>query len=223
MDKKASIKPDIVKIAQTQRHLYLLQKIKEAKQLTVTEINELKRFETQTGKVNAKGSKPAKLLEKREMFCREYLIDLNATQAAIRSGYSPKTAKSQGQRLLTKADVQERLQELRLKRMEKVEISADRVLDELSKMAFADISTMLNVSENGTVSLKTIDKLSPEQTAAIQEVSEYETDRGLRRFRFKMHDKLKALELIARHLGMLTDNITIKELPKVNIILNGGK
>lgn len=69
-----------------------------------------------------------KLAPKQELFCKEYLVDLNATQAAIRAGYSKRTAKSQGQRLLTHVDIGPRLQELMDKRSKKVEIDADWVL-----------------------------------------------------------------------------------------------
>lgn len=69
-----------------------------------------------------------KLSPKQEMFCREYLVDLNATQAAIRAGYSPKTAKSQGQRLLTNVDVQQAIQHGKQERADKVAVTAQDVL-----------------------------------------------------------------------------------------------
>jgi phage terminase small subunit len=69
-----------------------------------------------------------KLSAKQEQFCREYLVDLNATQAAIRAGYSPKTARSQGQRLLTNVDVQEFVQAAKTERADKVSVTAADVL-----------------------------------------------------------------------------------------------
>lgn len=68
------------------------------------------------------------LTAKQEMFCQEYLKDLNATQAAIRAGYSEKAAKEQGSRLLTKANIQERVSELKSIRSDRVAIDADWVL-----------------------------------------------------------------------------------------------
>ena len=76
------------------------------------------------------------LNERQKRFCDEYLIDLNATQAAIRAGYSPKTAYSLGQRLLKKVDIQEYLQKRLKNREERTEVTQDRVLKELAKVAF---------------------------------------------------------------------------------------
>ncbi|WP_290497940.1 terminase small subunit [Hyphomonas sp. UBA4494] len=66
-------------------------------------------------------------------FVQEYLVDLNATQAAIRAGYSPDTAKMQGSRLLTKDDVQAAIAEAQEQRREKLEITADRVVQEYAR------------------------------------------------------------------------------------------
>lgn len=71
-----------------------------------------------------------KLTDKQEMFCKEYLIDLNATQAAIRAGYKEKTAKVTGNENLTKPIIQNRLQQLRAKREKRVQIDADWVLQQ---------------------------------------------------------------------------------------------
>lgn len=74
------------------------------------------------------------LTPKKEMFCREYIIDLNATRAAIRAGYSEATARSQGNRLLTNVDVQERIQSLKVERESKLEINALWVLKQAVKV-----------------------------------------------------------------------------------------
>jgi len=79
------------------------------------------------------------LTDKQEMFCREYLIDLNATQAAIRAGYSEKTANRTGSENLSKPDVAQRIINLKSARNERVEIKADYVLHrlvEIDQMAF---------------------------------------------------------------------------------------
>ena len=72
-----------------------------------------------------------KLTDKQEMFCKEYLIDLNATQAAIRAGYSKKTANEQAGRLLVNVSVQSKISELKESRSNRIEMSADGVLKEL--------------------------------------------------------------------------------------------
>ncbi len=80
-----------------------------------------------------------KLTNKQKRFCEEYLIDLNATQAAIRAGYNPKTARSQGQRMLTKVDIVLYLQRLREEQSERTSITADTVLTELQRIALSDV------------------------------------------------------------------------------------
>jgi len=86
------------------------------------------------------------LSEKRKRFSQEYVIDLNATQAAIRAGYSPKTAKSQGQRLLTNVDVQNYIAELKNEVSEELKVSHQDVLKKLHKWVESDITEVLGLS-----------------------------------------------------------------------------
>ena len=76
----------------------------------------------------------SKLTDKQEMFCKEYIIDLNATQAAIRAGYSEKTAQRMGSENLSKPLIQERIAELMKERTERVQIDADWVLRQAVKV-----------------------------------------------------------------------------------------
>lgn len=80
----------------------------------------------------------AKLTDKQKRFCEEYLIDLNATQAAIRAGYKPKNARSSASENLTKPDIQQYLQQLMQQRSQRTGITADDVIGELAKIAAAD-------------------------------------------------------------------------------------
>ena len=82
----------------------------------------------------------AKLTAKQERFCREYIIDLNATQAAIRAGYSKKTANRIASENLSKLDIQKKIQELRQERAERTEITQDKVLKELAGIGFVPIT-----------------------------------------------------------------------------------
>lgn len=91
----------------------------------------------------------SKLTDQQELFCREYIIDLNATRSAIRAGYSEKTADVQGSRLLTNVKVTERIRELNSKRMDRVEVTADTVLKNLYEIATLDIVDVLN--DDGSV------------------------------------------------------------------------
>jgi len=133
---------------------------------------------------------------RRELFARAYIIDLNATSAAIKAGYSEKTAKSQGNRLLTNADVKARVAKLVAEKTQKLDISADRILEELAKLGFSNMLDYLAaekkcsicsrylrddkhhndgseiclnaVIESGELSLD-FSQLTREQAAAIQE------------------------------------------------------
>lgn len=86
---------------------------------------------------------------KQERFVQEFLVDLNATQAAIRAGYSKDTAKSIGSENLTKPDIQAAIAKGKAKRSKKVEISQERVVQEMAKLALADPRNLLDA--NGDV------------------------------------------------------------------------
>lgn len=157
------------------------------------------------------------LNEKQKRFVAEYLVDLNATQAAIRADYSEKTARSIGQRLLTNVDIQAAIQEAIAKRSERTEITQDRVLKELASVAFANGTDFARVvvreepvdvvDEDGdlkqvlrrrqTVEIIDTENVDPEKRAAIAGIKE-----GKYGIEVSSYDKLRALELLGRHLGM---------------------
>ncbi len=83
------------------------------------------------------------LNDKQEMFCREYLIDLNATQATIRAGYSEKTANRTASENLSKPDIQLRISELLKKRSDRLQIDADYVLKRLVEIDQMDVLDIL--------------------------------------------------------------------------------
>lgn len=102
------------------------------------------------------------LTDKQEMFCREYLIDLNATQAAIRAGYSAKTANRTASENLSKPDIQNRIAELKVKRNEDVGIDADYVLRRLVEIDQMDVLDILN--DDGSIFNQGLaDKLAKER------------------------------------------------------------
>lgn len=159
----------------------------------------------------------AELNERQKMFAKEYIIDLNATQAAVRAGYSEKTARSQGQRLLTNVDIQERIQKEMSKRSKRTEITADNVLNELAHIAFDDIKEYLSfrtgkavtgydddgepiVDFTQIIEMKDSDDID---TRNIQEISMSPKDG----FKFKLHDKQKALVDLGKHLRLFTERI----------------
>lgn len=146
----------------------------------------------------------AKLTPKQARFCEEYLVDLNATQAAIRAGYSVESAGSIGSENLTKPEIRARIETAMAERSKRTGINADRVLLELGKVAFVNPTDLID-PENGSVK----DTASPEDRAAIAaiRVKQIPTECGMGVEReIRMADKLKALELCGRHLGMFKDN-----------------
>lgn len=144
------------------------------------------------------------MTQKQKRFIEEYLIDLNATQAAIRAGYSPDTAKSIGSENLTKPDIQTRIARAMAERSRRTGVNADRVVMELAKIAFVNAKDVID-SDTATVRPDAL----PEDTAAIQsvKVKTFGED-GLER-EIKMADKLKALELLGKHLGMFKDRVEL--------------
>ncbi|MFP1884411.1 terminase small subunit [Lonsdalea quercina] len=142
----------------------------------------------------------AKLTDKQELFAREYLKDLNATQAAIRAGYSEKTARSQANRLLTNVDIENRIAELKSVRNEEVGIDAAYVLRRLVEIDQMDVLDILNDSGD----LKPICDWPPVWRTTlsgldIQAISGEEGTAALMK-KIKWPDKVKNLELLGKHV-----------------------
>ncbi len=141
-----------------------------------------------------------KLTPKQIKFIDEYLIDLNATQAAIRAGYSKKTAQRIGSENLSKPLIQEEIQKHRNKLQSKCEITQERVLRELAAIAFASGADFAKVVTGGTfdtVKMIPTDKIPPEKLAAIAGMKM--TANGVE---VKLHDKVRALEMLGKYLGL---------------------
>ncbi|MDY2987983.1 MAG: terminase small subunit, partial [Peptoniphilus sp.] len=105
------------------------------------------------------------LNKKQKRFVEEYLIDLNATQAAIRAGYSPKTAKEIGSENLTKPNIKSEIDKAIAERSKRTGINADRILQELGKLGFVNIADVVDL-ETGKVK----DSASDEDLACIQSI-----------------------------------------------------
>lgn len=148
------------------------------------------------------------LSPKRQRFVEEYLIDLNATQAAIRAGYSPKEANHRGSKLYANDNIRAAIDKALADRSKRKSIDQDHVLTELATIAFGDITGIVRF-ENGEMIIEETANLSNEQRKIIAEMSE-KNFKGERSRSVKMHDKMKALELLGKHLGMFVDRHELK-------------
>lgn len=162
----------------------------------------------------------AVLTAKQKQFAEEFIIDLNATKAAIRAGYSEHTAKEIGYENLTKPHIAEYIQQLMDERSNRTQVKADRVLEEYAKIAFADIKNFLSFrTEKAMVGVDEEDdegkplydyrqviEMKPSEEVDGTMISEVSINaKGV--FSFKLHDKKGALDSIAKHLGMFKEEV----------------
>ena len=159
-----------------------------------------------------------RMTDKQERFCEEYMIDLNATQAAIRAGYSPRTANKQAGRLLVNVGIQNRIAQLQAEQSRRTGVTADRVVRELAKIAFANASDLID-PETASVKLDA----SRDDLAAIQSIKVKSFGEDGLEHEVKLADKLRALDLLGKHLGMYngaSDDST-DQLKKARELLGG--
>lgn len=156
------------------------------------------------------------MTKKQELFVAEYLIDLNATQAAIRAGYSAKNADKIGSELLGKTRVQQAIAKAMAERSKRTGVNQDRVVLELAKLAFINITDVVDsqgkIKENAT----------KEDKSCIESIKykESSSDTGSSVEReVKIGSKLKALELLGKHLGMWNDKVDVNVA--VPIVISG--
>lgn len=160
----------------------------------------------------------SKITPKQKAFCEEYIIDLNATQAAIRAGYKKDYADRMAHKLVENSRVKEYIEECMANRAERVQVKQDDVLKELIAIAFSNITNFVTVKVNNEgqkiVDILETTKMAQSKVSAIAEIRQ--SKEGF--ISVKMYDKLKALELLGKHLGMFTDkiehsgSITVKKL-----------
>ena len=139
----------------------------------------------------------AKLTEKQKRFVAEYLVDLNATAAARRAGYSEKSASRIAIELLNKTQVSEEIQKRRGELQNKLKITQETVLQELAAIAFANGTDFVTVTGAGLLDVKPTSQVSKEKLPAIAGIKY--SQNGIE---IKLHDKVRALELLGKHLGV---------------------
>jgi phage terminase small subunit len=140
------------------------------------------------------------LTAKQVRFVEEYSKDMNATRAALRAGYSEKS-KGHGSRFLRDPRIRAAVDARFTERRARHEVTVDKVIQELAAIAFGDVREVMAWGPDG-VTLRHSDELSPDAAAMICEV-----DIGRRGTKLKRTDKLKALELLGKCLGMFTDRV----------------
>ena len=157
-----------------------------------------------------------KLTPKQRLFVQEYLIDLNATQASIRAGYSIKNAEFQAHCLLKNPKVKQAIELAMYEREQRTKVTQDRVIEELAKIAFINPTDVVNSYDaslhNGA---------AREDTAAISSIRvrriPSKDGMGIER-EIKLNDKIRALDLLGKHLGLFNDKLNITADAVVRIV-----
>jgi phage terminase small subunit len=157
----------------------------------------------------------AKLTAKQERFVEEYLVDLNATQAAIRAGYSPASAGTVAGENMKKPQIRARLDEAMAELSRRTGVNQERVIRELARVAFVNAPKVVN-TKDATV----LEDASEDDTAAIAsiKVKVVKGDFESVEREVKFADKLKALELLGKHFGMFTDKVSLVGAVPVQIV-----
>lgn len=153
--------------------------------------------------------------ERIERFCRSYVTSLNATSAAIEAGYSKKTAKQQGSRLLTNVDIKARIANLSKEQLDKLDSSMESVLAAVNGLAKSNILDYATVDAGGQLNID-LGRMTREQAACVQEISVDTTGgsgdgerRQVLRTRIRLWDKTKALDMQMRHHGQYNDKLEL--------------
>lgn len=144
------------------------------------------------------------LTEKQQLFVKSYLTHFNATRAALEAGYSEDTAPQIGWDILQKDYIQDTIKAQLTVKMDKLEISGDRILSEIAKVAFADLGDYVLYDNDGLV----IKSSNMVDTGPVQEVSITQGKEGPNK-KIRLYDKLKALEMLGRSKGLFQDTTKI--------------
>ena len=146
------------------------------------------------------------LTRKQKAFVEEYLIDLNATQAAIRAGYSANCANEQGSQNLAKLSIMQAISERMAERSKRTGVNQDRIVQELAKVAFVKMTDIVDL--DGSIK----EAANEDDLSCIESIkykySNMDTGYSVER-EVKIASKLKALELLGKHLGMWNDKLDV--------------
>lgn len=157
------------------------------------------------------------MTKKQKRFVEEYLIDLNATQAAIRAGYSPHTAKDIGCENLAKPNIAAAVSQAMAERSRRTGINQDRVLQELARIGFAKITDVVDPE-----TAKIRPDASDDDLACIQSIKIKPSEFGIER-EVKLYDKKSALVDLGKHLGLFKDKVELNGDMDLHITVDYGE
>lgn len=156
------------------------------------------------------------MTDKQKRFVDEYLIDLNATQAAIRAGYKPNNAQQMGSENLSKPVISSAIAKAMAERSKRTGINQDRVIRELARIGFAKITDIVDPE-----TAKIHENASEDDLACIQSIkikpNEFGTEREV-----KLYDKKSALVDLGKHLGMFKDRMELSADMDLHITVDYG-
>jgi phage terminase small subunit len=173
------------------------------------------------------------LSAKQQLFILEFLVDKNATQAAIRAGYSVRTARKIATENLSKPVIKAAIDTEIEKQKARITFTADQVLEELARVGFADMKDFVEIDEGGAIRAFPLETLAEGKSRIIKKVKEKRVIRSTKgtesnpdgdqildaTFEFELCDKVKSLELLARHLGLLHDKTEVDLKQPVQITI----
>lgn len=163
------------------------------------------------------------LTDKQQRFVEEYMVDLNATQAAIRAGYSRDTAAEIGFENLRKPQISEAIQKSKKELSEQTGVSAQRIIEEYAKIAFSDVRNILTVDGG----LKDSSEWDDDAAGAVSSIKSFEVTSaegeilGTNR-EVKLYDKLRALEALGKHIGLFEKDNKQRQSELMNVINLGS-
>jgi phage terminase small subunit len=151
------------------------------------------------------------LTVKQQRFIEEYLIDLNAAGAARRAGYSKRTARQMGTENLSKPYIRAIIKAGIEARKARLSVKAEQVIQELALIAFAGMKDFVEIDESGAMRVRPLDSLGERKSTVIKKVKDNRVIKSTSEggsirngtFQIELHDKVRCLELLARHLGLL--------------------
>lgn len=164
----------------------------------------------------------AKLTAKQQKFVDEYLIDLNATQAAIRAGYKKtEYTDTNANKLLENTRIREAVDKSMAERSRRTGINQDRVIQELARIAFVNPQNVINSEDASIRTDATEDDLACVQSVKVKTMDGEKGSSVEREVR--LNDKMRALELLGKHLGMFKDKVELDADMDLNITIDYGE